>query len=76
MLINIKKWIFRKNKNKHIPYIEHDTECDKCIYLEQCKNDGFIINRTTCGDTREHFIIGFKSYCRKLVARNFCEFGE
>lgn len=65
MTINIIKWIFKKNKNKHIPYIEHDTECDKCVYLEQCKNDGYVINCTNCGDTREHFIRGIISDCKK-----------
>jgi hypothetical protein len=65
MILDIIKRIFRKKKTEYKPYIEHDTECDKCEFLEQCKDDGYVINCTTYYDSRQHFIRGLGSNCRK-----------
>lgn len=66
MIVNIIKWIFKKKKVEYKPYIELDTECDKCEFLYQCKNDGYVVNCTIYEDTREHFIRGLGSNCKKM----------
>lgn len=43
---------------------EEDTECDKCEFLEQCKDSGYVINCTSYEDSREHFVRG-RAGCRK-----------
>lgn len=47
------------------PYVEKDTECDKCQYVQWCAENGYVINSTTGFDTREHFIHGRSCKCRK-----------
>ena len=42
MILNIIKRLFKKNKVEYKPYIEHDTECDKCEFLDKCKDDGYV----------------------------------
>ena len=46
MILNIIKSLFKKKQIGYKPYIEHDTECDKCELLERCKNDGYVVNCT------------------------------
>lgn len=66
-MFNVFKRLFRKKKAEYEykPYIERDTECDKCEFLEQCKNDGYVINCTFSGDDKEHYMRGLGSNCRK-----------
>lgn len=64
MTLNIIKRLFKKNKVEYKPYIEHDTECDKCEFLYKCKDDGYVINCTSFEDSREHYIRGLGSNCR------------
>ena len=55
---------FKKHRQRK--YVEKDTECDKCEFLEQCKDDGYVINCTFSGCDREHYIRGLGSNCRKM----------
>lgn len=66
MILNIIKRFFKKKEIEYKPYIEHDTECDKCGFLEQCKNDGYVMDCTIYEDAREHYIRGIGSNCRKM----------
>lgn len=45
-------------------YVEKDTECDKCEFLEQRKDEGYVIDCTIYDGTREHYIRGLGSNCR------------
>lgn len=54
---------FKKYRQRK--YVEKDTDCDKCEFLEQCKNDGYVINCTSFEDSREHYMRGLGSNCRK-----------
>ena len=47
-------------------YVEEDTECDKCEFLKQCNENGYVINCTTSCDDREHFIGGVEGNCMKM----------
>ena len=52
---------FKEYKPK--PYVEKDTECDKCDFLQECKSIKNIIDCTTVNDTRSHYVGGV--HCRK-----------
>lgn len=47
------------------PYVEKDTECDKCQYVQWCNENGYVLNNTTPECTREHFVKGRGGKCRK-----------
>lgn len=42
-------------------YVEKDTKCDLCKH--ECKEDCYLIEITTCNDTRRHFINGIGFVC-------------
>lgn len=64
------KWIkslFHKIEvdiNKY-EYIERDTECDKCEFLESCIFDSNALECTSEEDTRRHYIKGLGSECKR-----------
>ena len=66
MILNIIKRLFKKKETKYKPYIERYTECDKCELLEQCKDDEYVVNCTIFDDSREHYIRGLGSNCKKI----------
>lgn len=47
-------------------YKEEDTECDKCDKLEECKDQGIVVNCTTVQDMRQHYIIGRCDCLKKM----------
>lgn len=59
--------LFEKKKVAHEPkpYIEKDYKCDNCEHLEDCKKKDLLLNATCFGDKKEHFIVCFKTICRK-----------
>ena len=68
LLNSIIKKLFGKKIPKisenYVPYVEEDTECDKCEYLSKCMKECYYIDCTTTQDTRNHIIVG-NSYCYK-----------
>lgn len=56
---------FRKaEETKHFEYVEKDTRCDKCEHIEECKENGYLIDITRLADTRQHFIRGIGCNCK------------
>ena len=53
---------FKKYRQRK--YVEKDTDCDKCEFLDKCKDDGYVINCTSFEDSREHYMSGLGSNCR------------
>ena len=54
-------------KLKYIePYIEKDTECDKCEYLDECKKESIVVEYTRYEDTRSHYIVSLGNCCKKV----------
>ncbi len=47
-------------------YVERDTKCDKCEFLSDCMEHSEVINCTTELDSKQHYIIGFGSNCKKM----------
>lgn len=43
---------------------ERDTECDKCNLLNECKQDGSVLDCTSYTDTRQHYMRGILT-CKK-----------
>lgn len=66
MIRNIIRKLFKRKEPEYKPYIERDTECDKCDFLKHCEKSGEVIRCTTSYDEREHFIRGMGAYCRKM----------
>lgn len=61
-----------KKKEKWIPiepYIEKDTECDRCEYLQECISNGNVVNCRLLDDTRDHYIKGLMVSCEMEVLR-------
>lgn len=56
-------------KYRQRKYVETDTECDLCEFLEQCNENGYVLNCTTRYDDRQHFIKGRGFNCRKLSCK-------
>lgn len=46
-------------------YVERDTKCDKCEFLSECEENGYVLNRTVEMDNRQHFIPGMGANCKK-----------
>lgn len=75
----IKNWftkLFKRQKEQeyeYVPYVEKDTECDKCEYLHECLNKGFLINVTIIEDVRSHYIGALKAPCKKTVSTSWEE---
>ena len=59
------KKIFKRKKVSSEPYVEKDTKCDKCQYLQECIENGYVINCITLMDEREHYICGIGSHCKQ-----------
>lgn len=53
-------------RQPHKEYIERDTTCDKCKYLNECITEGIVCSCTTIVDTREHYICGPASNCKAV----------
>lgn len=45
-------------------YREKDTKCDKCKYLQECIDEGKVIDCRNIEDTRSHYIKGLGSYVK------------
>lgn len=60
------KKLFRKKKSKkhYEPYVEKDTKCDKCEYLDECKDRGYVVNIQTLKDNRQHYVDGLGCKCK------------
>ena len=52
-------------EESYVPYVEEDTECDKCYKKKKCIEKGYLVNCTFGGDTREHYIKGRSCVCVK-----------
>lgn len=61
------KKLFRKKKSKehYGPYVEQDTKCDKCEYLDRCKTRGYVTNIQTMEDNRQHYVGGLGHKCKQ-----------
>lgn len=55
--MRILEFFKRKKKKQNIEYVynEQDTYCDKCEYLEICKEKGKVFESTLLDDMRRHF---------------------
>ena len=51
-------------KYKIVRHVEKDTKCDKCEYLQECIDEGKVIDCKNIEDTRSHYIKGLGS-CTK-----------
>lgn len=68
LLNRIIKFLFGKKIPKAQttePYIEKDTECDKCYKKNECIEKGYLVNSTSVEDTRVHYIKGLGCICVK-----------
>lgn len=65
--------IFKRQKSEtnteFIPPVEEDTECDKCSHLQECIDNGNVINCRWWSDTKEHYIKGRCCRCLKSCER-------
>ena len=52
-----------KISENYVPYVEEDTECDKCEYLSECIHNEHI-DCTTFQDTRSHVLCDM-TRCKK-----------
>ena len=59
------KKIFQRKDVSREPHIEKDTKCDKCQYLQECIENGYVLNCMTVMDKREHYIVGLGSHCKQ-----------
>lgn len=57
--------LFKRKTEEVRPYIEKDTKCDKCEYLQECIVNGHVINCMTFMDKREHYIVGIGAHCKQ-----------
>ena len=57
--------IFKRKEVPSEPYVEKDTKCDKCQYLQECIENGHVLNCMTFMDEREHYIVGLGSHCKQ-----------
>lgn len=56
---------FKEFKEK--PYVEKDTECDKCEFLHKCIEEGNVLESTTTEDMRQHYIGGMR--CKRMMTK-------
>lgn len=54
---------FKKFKPK--PYVERNTDCDKCEFLHECIEEGNVLESTTTEDMRQHYIGGMR--CKRMM---------
>ena len=57
--------IFKRKKVPSEPYVEKDTKCDKCQYLQECIDNGYVVNYGRLLDERNHYIAGLGSHCKQ-----------
>ena len=50
--------------------VEKDTKCDRCEYLQECINNGIVVDCSCPGDTRSHYVKGRGSFGRCDVLEN------
>ena len=60
----IKKIFKKKQKVATAPRIEKDTKCDKCEYLQECIDDGRVIDCKNLEDMRSHYIKSLGSFAK------------
>lgn len=53
--------LFKRKADEVKPYVEKDTKCDKCEYLQECIAEGKVIDYRNFEDTRSHYIKGLGS---------------
>lgn len=53
--------LFKRKADEVKPYVEKDTKCDKCEYLQECIAEGKVIDCRNFEDTRSHYIKGLGS---------------
>lgn len=53
--------LFKRKTDEVEPYVEKDTKCDKCEYLQECIAEGKVIDCRNFEDTRSHYIKGLGS---------------
>lgn len=58
----LQRSIFFK-ENAPDSYIERFTKCDKCEYLEICKQNGYVLECTVSPDINRHYIKGIGIKC-------------
>lgn len=61
--------LFKRESGNAQPYIEIDTKCDKCQYLQECIDKGNVVYCSMYYDKREHYIRGIGAFGR-------CDFGN
>lgn len=54
----------KKQKVATTPRIEKDTKCDKCEYLQECIDEGKVVDCRNFEDMRSHYIKGLGSYAK------------
>lgn len=54
----------KKQKADPTPRIEKDTKCDKCEYLQECIDNGSVVDCKTTSDSKSHYIKGLGSYAK------------
>lgn len=60
----LKKILKRKEVSRE-PYVEKDTKRDKCQYLQECIENGYVLNCMTSMDEGAHYICGIGSHCKQ-----------
>ena len=53
--------LFKRKADEVKPYVEKDTKCDKCEYLQECIAEGKVIDCRNFEDTRSHYFKGLGS---------------
>lgn len=57
--------IFKRKTEEVKPYVEKDTKCDKCEYLQECIDKGNVVYCSMSCDYREHYIAGIGAHCKQ-----------
>lgn len=61
--------LFKRKTDEEKPYVEKDTKCDKCEYLQECIGKGNVVYCSMSSDEREHYVRGIGAFGR-------CDFGN
>lgn len=56
--------LFKRETVEVKPYVEKDTKCDKCEYLQECIDKGNVVYCSMSYDEREHYIRGIGAFGR------------
>lgn len=56
--------LFKRKTDEEKPYVEKDTKCDKCEYLQECIGKGNVVYCSMSSDEREHYIRGMGAFGR------------